>query len=90
MSSTTVRVSDTIRNKIREISENKGISIQSVIEKAIDYYEKQLFLEELNNAYAKNNSTQSDDLWDSVLMDGLNEEEWDESGNLLKKKLKNV
>lgn len=90
MSSTTVRVSDTIKNKIREISENKGISLQSVIEKAIDYYEKQLFLEELNNAYAKNNFPQIDDLWDSVLMDGLNEEEWDESGNLLKKKLKNV
>lgn len=79
MTSNAIRVSDTIINKIIEISENKGISIQSVIEKAIDYYEKHIFLEELNNAYAKNNSTKSDKLWDSVLMDGLNEEEWDES-----------
>ena len=48
MSSTTVRISDSIRSKIKELSESQGISIQNVIEKAIDYYQKQLFLEELN------------------------------------------
>ncbi|MBC7475171.1 MAG: toxin-antitoxin system protein, partial [Candidatus Sericytochromatia bacterium] len=53
MSSTTVRVSNTIRDKIRNISESHGVSIQDVIEKAINFYENKLFLEELNNAYAK-------------------------------------
>lgn len=102
MGSTTVRVSNTIRDKIREISENHGVSIQDVIEKAIIFYENKLFLEELNEAYKKdkNNSPKrvpvseyrnnDDDLWDATLMDGLEYEEWDESGKVVKKGSKNV
>ncbi|MBC7473281.1 MAG: hypothetical protein H7263_03240 [Candidatus Sericytochromatia bacterium] len=90
MSSTTVRVSNTIRDKIRDISESHGVSIQDVIEKAINFYENKLFLEDLNNAYAKSKKNNDDDLWDSTLMDGLEDEEWDKSGKVIKKGSKNA
>ena len=90
MSSTTVRVSNTIRDKIRNISESHGVSIQDVIEKAINFYENKLFLEELNNAYAKDKNKNNDNIWDSTLMDGLEDEEWNDIGEVIKKGSKDV
>ena len=90
MSSTTVRVSNTIRDKIKNISESHGISIQDVIEKAINFYENKLFLEELNNAYAKDKNKNNDNIWDSTLMDGLEDEEWNDIGEVIKKGSKDV
>lgn len=89
MNSTTVRVSNNIKDKIKNISENHGISIQDVIEKAINFYENKLFLEELNLAYAESKNV-NDDIWDYTLMDGLEEEEWDNTGKIIKKAKKNA
>ncbi len=87
--STTVRVSNLTRDKIRDISESHGVSIQDVIEKAINFYENKLFLEDLNIAY-ENNKNSYDTSWDYTLMDGLGDEKWNENGEVLKKKSKSV
>ena len=52
MLSVTVRISETSRNILRELAAQQGESMQAVLEKSIEHYRRQRFLEEVNRAYA--------------------------------------
>jgi len=95
MSTLTVRISDTSRNVLRELAAQKGASMQTLLDKAIEAYRRQLFLEEINKAYAalredpKAWSQVEKDraAWDATLKDGLAlDEEWTENGEVVRKK----
>lgn len=50
MASATVRISEDSRNTLRELATQEGASMQSVIERAIEQYRRQRFLEKANDA----------------------------------------
>ncbi len=52
MSSTTVRISETARRKLRELAEKERQPMQVVLEAAIEQYRRRRLLEEANAAYA--------------------------------------
>ncbi len=79
MSTTTIRVSTRTRELLQELAHRSGISMQSVLEHALEQYRRQQLLEATNAAYA---TLQTDavawaDLerermdWDQTLADGL-------------------
>lgn len=91
MNNTTVRISDTSRNILRELAAQENASMQAVLEKAIEAYRRQYFLLEVNRAYAvirKDQHTWSEvredrTQWDTTLGDGLNQNErWSQNGNM--------
>lgn len=82
MLSTTVRIGNDVKNALKELATQDGDSMQGVLEKAIEYYRRQRFLEEVNSAYA---TLQKDPAsrkslgkelgeWDHTLLDGLDAE----------------
>lgn len=50
--STTIRVNENIRDILKFIAVQEGISMQSVIEKAIDHYRRKKFFDDLKKSYA--------------------------------------
>jgi len=95
MSTLTVRISNTSRNILRELAAQKGASMQTLLDKAIEAYRRQLFLEEINQAYAalredpKAEAQVEKDraVWDATLKDGLTtNEDWTASGEVVRKK----
>lgn len=79
MSTTTIRVSMETRNALNELAANAGISMQLVIDRALELYRRQQMLAALNHAYA---ALQEDEAswaawqaeqaeWDVTLEDGL-------------------
>lgn len=52
MPTATVRINDKSRNILRELAAREGKSMQEILEKAIETYRRQRFLEEVNAAYA--------------------------------------
>ena len=81
MSSVTVRVSARSREALRRLARQAGISLQAVLERAIEEYETRQFLEAANRSYAalrKNPKAWEQELrerraWDATLSDGLEE-----------------
>ena len=82
----TVRVTDETREILREIAKSEGVSMQAVLEHAVEEYRRQRFLERVNTSYAslrKDRAAWSENLaesadWDATLNDGLPEDEqWD-------------
>lgn len=82
MLSTTVRIGNDVKNALKELATQEGESMQGVLEKAVEYYRRQRFLEEVNSAYA---TLQKDPVsqkslekelgeWDNTLLDGLDAE----------------
>ena len=79
MSTTTIRVSTTIRNTLHEMAQDAGLSMQQLLEQALESYRRQRLLQEANAAYealAADPETWSDyqqELtdWDATLADGL-------------------
>lgn len=82
MLSTTVRIGNDVKNALKELATQDGESMQGVLEKAIEYYRRQRFLEEVNTAYAtlqKDPASQKSlekelGEWDNTLLDGLDAE----------------
>lgn len=82
MPSTTVRISERTRDIIRQLTARTGESMREVLEKAVENYRRQRFLEEANRAYAalKNNpkawkeELEERRAWDATLVDGLEDE----------------
>ncbi len=86
--STTVRISETAHNNLRELAIQNGEPMQTVLDKAIEQYRRQRFWEEMDTAYA---AIQRDPealaaekkefaLFESTLMDGLDPNEvWTEN-----------
>lgn len=83
MQSATVRISELSRKALRDLSEKTGEPMQAILDKAIELYRRQRFLEEVNTAYA---AVRQDEKawseiekergeWDATLLDGLQEVE---------------
>ncbi len=79
MMTTTIRVSTQTHMKLHELAQTAGVSMQQIVEKAIDLYRRQQFLETVNAAYATlrtDEETWNDyeaelSEWDVTLTDGL-------------------
>jgi hypothetical protein len=92
MSGPTVRVSPKARQRLRELAEQTGKTMQEILDQAVEDYRRKVFLEAVNNAYA---ALRADPVaWAQVeeerrsmagsLMDGLDPEEcWGEDGDLV-------
>lgn len=52
MPSVTVRISSTARKMLRELAANTGESMQSLLDKAIEAYRRECFLDQANEAFA--------------------------------------
>jgi predicted transcriptional regulator len=51
METTTIEVSNTTRNILQQLAAESGESIEVILEKAIEQYRRQWFLEAANKAY---------------------------------------
>ncbi len=79
MTTMTVRISDTSRNTLRALAAKEGASMQAILDKAVESYRRQLFLEEVNKAYAAlhqetrawSQIEKERAAWDTALEDGL-------------------
>ena len=82
VTTTTIRVSTKTRDTLRELAQTVGLSMQQVVEQAIENYRRQHFLNAANTAYAKLRADQQAwqeeeaerTQWDATLADGL--EDW--------------
>jgi len=81
MTTTTIRVSTRTRDLLQELAHRSGVSMQLVLEHALEQYRRQQLLEATNAAYA---ALQTDAAawaelerermdWDQTLADGLEE-----------------
>lgn len=89
MLSTTVRISEASRKALGELAAREGQPMQTVLEKAIELYRRQRFLEEVNTAFEKLRQDpeawaaveQERVPWEATLGDGLPPgEAWTEDG----------
>ncbi|MGA9381247.1 MAG: hypothetical protein WBV73_21020 [Phormidium sp.] len=79
MENCTVAIGSTSYKTLQEMAARSGESIQVILDKAIEQYRRQKFLEEANNAYAalRNNpeawanEIEEREAWDVTLTDGL-------------------
>jgi len=79
MQSATVTISRSNYNILKELAAGSGESMQVILDKAIEQYRRQVFLQQANIAYAalRNNSEawqaelQEREAWDVTLSDGL-------------------
>lgn len=79
MSSVLVRINTPTRETLRELAAQTGESMQATLDKAIEAYRRQRFLEEANMAFqalrenpeAWKAEQEERDAWDSTLADGL-------------------
>lgn len=83
MTTTTIRVSTQTRETLHELAEASGVSMQKVLDKALETYRRQQLLEQANSAYA---ALRDDKVawaeiererreWDATLGDGLENQE---------------
>ena len=85
MASATVRLREPTRAVLRRMADESGEAMSVVLEKAIEAYRRQRFLEQVNAAYAAlraDPEAWSIELeerrsWDATLMDGIDDEEDD-------------
>ncbi|HEY9853104.1 MAG TPA: ribbon-helix-helix protein, CopG family [Leptolyngbyaceae cyanobacterium] len=79
MESCTVAIGSTSYKTLQELAARSGESISEILDKAIEQYRRQKFLEEANQAYTalRNNSEawaseiEEREAWDITLADGL-------------------
>ena len=82
MSSATVRVSTKSRETLRRLAKQSGVSLQAVLERAIEEHETRQFLEAANRSYdalrkkpkAWEQELRERRAWDATLSDGLEED----------------
>jgi hypothetical protein len=78
---TQLRVNESTHATIRNLAQEFGESMQSIVEKAIERYKRELFLESLNedfkhlreNEEAWNEELDERRLWENTLTDGVEE-----------------
>lgn len=73
--STTIRVTDETKRRIRELAETTGRQMQDVVGEAISDYERKLFWERTNERFAE--LRRDPDQWEEIVAE---REEW--SGTL--------
>lgn len=74
-----VRVNETTHTVIRNLANELGESMQSIVDKAIERYKRELFLESLNQDFKKlqeneidwENELEERRLWENTLLDGV-------------------
>jgi predicted transcriptional regulator len=82
MATTSVRIDSTTRDTLRQLARESGVPMREVLERAVESYRRQRFVEEANAAYA---ALQADsqawreelkerEAWDATLADGLDDE----------------
>lgn len=79
MSSVNVRISSNSYQTLKALSKRRGVSMQSVIDQAIEDLRRRKFLEEANRAYlelkndknAWHEEIKERELWETTLLDGL-------------------
>lgn len=79
MESCTIAIGSTSYKTLQDMAARSGESIQEILDKAIEQYRRQKFLEEANQAYAvlRNNpeawasEIEEREAWDATLADGL-------------------
>jgi hypothetical protein len=90
MSTVMVRITMETRERLRKIAEREGTSLQSVVDRAVEEHERQVFWSEMDTAWAtlKNDpvawQAELDErtAWDSTAMDGVDPAEaWDLDGS---------
>jgi len=82
MTTTTIRVSVETREALHELAHSDGVSMQEIIDRALEVYKRQRILAETNAAYAvlRENKAAWNALeaertaWDVTLADGLEDE----------------
>lgn len=82
MSSLTVRVNAQTYAKLKELAHQAGVSIPAIVDRAVDEYQRRVFLEGCNadfaalradpKAWAEELAERA--LWDSTLMDDLQDD----------------
>jgi hypothetical protein len=91
MPSTTVRISDDTRELLGELATQEGVTMQAILDKALEMYRRQRFLDAVNDAYAALHQDpdawqglqQERAAWDATLADGLDREEtWTDTGEM--------
>lgn len=81
MASLTVRISKSSHATLRQLADEAGESMQTVLDKALEEYRRKCFLEAANRAYQAlrdNPKAWADELaerklWDNTLLDDLEE-----------------
>lgn len=79
MSTTTIRISRKTRDTLQELAQRSGVSMQTILEEAVELYQGEQLLEATNAAYAALkedpdawNALQEERAeWDITLGDGL-------------------
>lgn len=82
MPSTTVRISDEVRESLRELAAKSGETMQEVLERAVAEYRKKRFFDEVNAAYqamrddpeAWSEELAEREVYEAALADGLDDE----------------
>ena len=78
----TARISEPTRDVLRSLAAESGESLQAILEKAVELYRRQRFLQESNRAFAALRADQKAwkseqaerALWDAAVGDGLEKE----------------
>jgi hypothetical protein len=81
MPSLNVRISEPAHRVLRELSERQGISMQSLLDEAIERLRREIFLAQTNDAFAalKNNpkawqqEQEEREIWERTLQDGVDD-----------------
>ena len=76
---TTVRITEKAQGVLREIADRSGVSMQDVLDRAVEVYRRHLILNEANRAYSImkadpdlwNAELSERRLWESTLSDGI-------------------
>jgi hypothetical protein len=80
--SVNVRVTKQTHLQLAELARNNGLSMQAILDNAVEAYRRQVFLEGLNadfavlrqNAGDWNNEIEERSLWETTIADGLESE----------------
>lgn len=81
MTTTTIRISKPMRDLLQQLAQAMGVSMQTVLEQALESYRRQQLLEATNAAYgalrtnadAWNQLEEERLVWEQTLADGLEE-----------------
>jgi len=82
MATTSVRIDGTTHDVLRQLAQEAGVPMREVLERAVECYRRQRFVEEANAAYAAlradgqawQEEREEREAWDATLADGLADE----------------
>ena len=77
-----IRISPHAKATLRDLAKREGKPMQTVLDEAIEYYQREKFMDEVNAAYAKlkddpqawGEEQEERQAWEPTLNDGLEEE----------------